>query len=95
LASDVGVAWGTRYNHQWSPSKQHGGYAASGARGGAAFLLWADEFNAWSELANNSWLKHVWQVQQEYELNIHHDVPTLKLQATDDHFLMGAHLPGG
>jgi hypothetical protein len=57
--------------------------------------LFSDDYEMYQVMATNCWLKHVWQFQQEYDLQLKHKVPVLTLQSTDDSFLMSRFADAG
>jgi hypothetical protein len=50
--------------------------------------LFSDDYETYQSLATDCWLKHVWRFQQEYDLQLKHELAVLTLQSTDDTFLM-------
>ena len=55
---------------------------------GSGVPFFQDDYEIWSDLATNCWLKHVWKFLQEQALRVEHTVPVLKTQTTQDAFLM-------
>ena len=47
-----------------------------------------DNYEVWSDLATDCWLKHVWQFQQDQSLRVDHTVPVVMKQTVHDAFLM-------
>ena len=55
---------------------------------GSGAPFFQDDYEIWSDLATNCWLKHVWKFLQEQALRVEHTVPVLKTQTAQDAFLM-------
>jgi hypothetical protein len=56
---------------------------------GKGIPLFSDDYETYQSLATDCWLKNVWRLQQEYDLQLKHDeMPVLTLQSSDDSFLM-------
>jgi hypothetical protein len=55
---------------------------------GTGSPFFQDNYEVWSDLVTDCWLKHVWQFQQEQSLRVDHTVPVVMKQTEHDAFLM-------
>jgi hypothetical protein len=55
---------------------------------GTGVPFFQDDYEVWSVLATDCWLKHVWEFQQEQEVRVEHTVPVVRTQTEHNAFLM-------